>query len=171
MFCSCAVAKLFLLSYKMLIILYFHRYQRHHRYVSRVITKAIASKFRSSVHSHRWRPVFVNIEHIPRMVSCFMYWFFDIFYSSDLHACCILGYIEYIRCELLRSMISASVRKSVFLSRDRLCKTAERIDVLFSVETHEDPRSIVLDTVHILPRRGRGDSMRPCQNTLAICFK
>jgi len=38
-----------------------------------------------------------------------------------------------------------------------LCKTAERIDILFVMETPRDPRNIVLDGDH-------GDSMRPLPN-------
>jgi len=44
---------------------------------------------------------------------------------------------------LLRSIILASV--SLCLSQGRLCKTAERIEVLFGVETPGDPRNIVVD--------------------------
>jgi len=51
-----------------------------------------------------------------------------------------LGRIEYMKCGLRRSMIPASVCYT-----DGLCKTTERIDVLFMVETRGNPRNIVLD--------------------------
>jgi len=62
----------------------------------------------------------------------------------------------------------ASVSRPV--TRARCAKIAERVDVLFGVETPRDPRKIVLDRVPI--SRGEGKRVdAPCrQITLATCF-
>jgi len=53
----------------------------------------------------------------------------------------LLGRIECMRCEVLRSMIPAS--NSLSISRTDCAKTAEQIDVLFGVKT-----SVTEKTLH-----------------------
>jgi len=65
---------------------------------------------------------------------------------------------------------------SVCLSRGstrlHCAKTAERMKMLFAVNSFEGPRNIVLDGVLILPRRGKRKHIRCClcQITVASCF-
>jgi len=58
----------------------------------------------------------------------------------------VLGRIECMRCKLLRSIIRR-LSVCVSVTRAGCAKTAERIDVLFRVETSGNPRNIVLAVV------------------------
>jgi len=90
-----------------------------------------------------------------------------------------LMHIEYMRYELLRSMMPASVSLSV--TPAGCAKTAERIDVLFGLETLGNPRHIALDgghhptprtdsriidhnSPHLMYYPGGGCSVRPLPN-------
>jgi len=58
-----------------------------------------------------------------------------------------------------------------FITRLRCAKTAERIDVLFGVETPGDRKSIKLDGGYHLPRQYEGGSMRPLTNYFGHLLK
>jgi len=68
----------------------------------------------------------------------------------------LFGRIECIRCKLLQLVCAC-------LSCGRLCKTAERIEVLLGAETLGDPRNVVLDG-------GPQGSMRPLPNYFGYLF-
>jgi len=51
-----------------------------------------------------------------------------------------------------------------------LCKTTERIDILFGVETPRDPRNIVLDGGPNPHSESEGVRCGLCQITVATCY-